>query len=108
MSIGLRRVVGRYKNPDNKADIESIRVKRWLVHINMICNLDAGKPMSDFNMEQQGDLVSHYFEAYFLQNESREKNGKIPRLPFLQNILSNFIRNPSDVTLLPSATKIEP
>ena len=54
------------------------------------------KALSDFNMEQQGELISHYYAAKFLQ---------IPRyilkLEFLELVLKEFLGNSNNVKLLP-------
>ncbi|AEK63261.1 PAAR domain-containing protein [Collimonas fungivorans] len=69
---------------------------------------DFGKTMSDFNMEQQGDLVSHYFDAIYLSGEGYAPHWqRVQILPFLQSVLAEFIRNPSDTSLLPKTTHIE-
>lgn len=66
---------------------------------------DTNKAMSDFNMEQQGDLVSGYFDAVFLSGEgSQPHQTHVMHLPFLQKILVNFLQNPSDTSLLPNTT----
>lgn len=51
--------------------------------------------MSDYNMEQQGDLVAHYFSAAYLHALY------VDELPFLSRVLAKFIESPSDATLLP-------
>ncbi|AMO94543.1 zinc protease domain protein [Collimonas fungivorans] len=68
---------------------------------------DGDKSMTDFNMEQQGDLVSHYFDAVYLSENTATHRTHVTNLPFLQKILTGFIKNPSDVSLLPNSTKIE-
>ncbi|MEM4988326.1 PAAR domain-containing protein [Collimonas sp. H4R21] len=66
------------------------------------------RAMSDFNMEQQGDLISHYFDAVYLSRaESEAHQKRVADLPFLQIILADFLRNPSDASLLPTTTRIE-
>ena len=57
---------------------------------------DAGKSLPDFNMEQQGELISHYFAAQYLQDEAHAI-----KLPFLQKVLAEFFRNPRNASLLP-------
>jgi len=68
---------------------------------------DRNKSMADFNMEQQGDLVSHYFDAVYLSENTASHRTHVINLPFLQKILDGFIKNPSDTSLLPNSTKIE-
>ena len=64
---------------------------------------DKGKELPDFNMEQQAELISHYFAAtqlgsprYFAEQTE------------LAKALGSFITNPKDATLLPSTTLVEP
>jgi uncharacterized Zn-binding protein involved in type VI secretion len=52
--------------------------------------------MSDYNMEQQGDLVSHYFSVATLGNDDYKA-----RLPFLSHVLTKFLENPKNAALLP-------
>ena len=57
---------------------------------------DINKKFSDFNMEQQGDIIEHYFGAKYLNN------GKyIPDLPFFEHVLADFLREPRSIALLP-------
>lgn len=46
--------------------------------------------LSEFNMEQQGDIISDFFTQKNTNNDLR-----------IQTILNDFIRNPKDVSLLP-------
>ncbi|AUH52364.1 PAAR domain-containing protein [Chromobacterium sp. ATCC 53434] len=64
---------------------------------------DKGKTMPDFNMEQQGELVSHYFGATALNYPNY-----VGKLPSLKIALASFLTNPSDAGLLPTTTAIEP
>ncbi|MDB5799364.1 MAG: hypothetical protein JWL63_303 [Rhodocyclales bacterium] len=68
---------------------------------------DAGKSMPDFNMEQQGNLVAHYFDASYLAGNDAQHRRHVADLAFFQQVLANFLRNPSDVSLLPNTTHIE-
>ncbi|WP_211455441.1 PAAR domain-containing protein [Collimonas antrihumi] len=69
---------------------------------------DRDKSLSDFNMEQQGDLVSHYFDAVYLSGEGYAPHWqRVQLLPFLQVVLANFLQNPSDTSLLPKTTHFE-
>ncbi|WP_079437009.1 PAAR domain-containing protein [Zoogloea sp. LCSB751] len=61
---------------------------------------DKGKTMSQFNMEQQGELVSHYFGVTQL--------GMNKNINALEAVLADFLKNPADPSLLPITTKIEP
>ena len=56
----------------------------------------AGGVLSDFNMEQQGDLIAHYFGARQLGIPAY-----VAQLPQLQEILQGFLLNPADRSLLP-------
>lgn len=58
--------------------------------------------LSDFNMEQQGDLIAHYYSATFLGATRFEEE-----LPFLRQVLEEFLRNPSDKSLLPTTTELD-
>lgn len=69
--------------------------------------VDGDKSMVNFNVEQQGDLVSPYFDAVYLSKNTATHRTHVTNLPFLQKILDGFIKNPSDVSLLPNSTKIE-
>lgn len=60
---------------------------------------DKGKRFSAFNMEQQGELIAHYYAATQL------KIGKyIEELPDLTLVLSDFLSNPKNPNLLPTTT----
>lgn len=56
----------------------------------------AGGVLSDFNMEQQGDLIAHYFGARQLAIPAY-----VEKLPQLQQILQQFLHDPADRSLLP-------
>ena len=56
----------------------------------------AGGVLSDFNMEQQGDIIAHYFGARQLGIPAY-----VAQLPQLQEILQGFLLNPADRSLLP-------
>lgn len=57
---------------------------------------DNGKSLPDFNFEQQGDIIAHYFAAKFLNY-----TYYLPELAFLESVLKEFIRNPKNAKLLP-------
>lgn len=57
---------------------------------------NKNKTFPDFNMEQQGDIIAHYFAAKF----SHDKDW-LPELPFYEHILKDFVRNPNNANLLP-------
>ncbi|WP_083370161.1 PAAR domain-containing protein [Chromobacterium sphagni] len=63
---------------------------------------DKGKIMSQFNMEQQGDLIAHYFAATQLQLDQY-----IAELSGLEMALSAFLKTPKDPSLLPTTTDFE-
>ena len=54
------------------------------------------KTLPDFNMEQQGDIIAEYFGAKFLNNEKY-----LPKLPFFERVLNEFLRSPKNADLLP-------
>ena len=56
----------------------------------------AGGVLSDFNMEQQGDIIAHYFGARQLGIPAH-----VAKLPQLQEILQGFLLDPADRRLLP-------
>ncbi|AEK63511.1 PAAR domain-containing protein [Collimonas fungivorans] len=72
-------------------------------------SLDLDKPMSDFNMEQQGDLVSHYFDGMFLDDDGsiRDHSRHVANMNFYARSLINFLRDPKDASSLPKTTHIE-
>lgn len=74
-----------------------------------VVSLDLDKPMSDFNMEQQGDLVSHYFDGMFLDDDGsiRDHSRHVANMNFYARSLINFLRDPKDASSLPKATHIE-
>ena len=71
---------------------------------------DIDKPLPQFNMEQQGELISHYFDANFLTGIHREQQhaARVANLPALRNALSEFLTQPGNHELLPQTTAIEP
>ncbi|MBD3844008.1 MAG: type IV secretion protein Rhs [Campylobacterales bacterium] len=55
------------------------------------------KQFCEFNLEQQATIIEHYFGAKYLGI------GKyISKLSYLENNLSEFLKNPKDKTLIPS------
>lgn len=64
---------------------------------------DRGKTLPDFNMEQQAELISHYFGAVTLG-----MGEYTIILPSLRLALRDFIANPKNRALLPTTTKVEP
>ena len=68
--------------------------------------LDRGKTLPDFNMEQQGDLIAHYFDACHLGGTGKLHDLHQRRRPFYEAVLANFLRNPADARLLPRHTRV--
>lgn len=70
---------------------------------------DLDKPMSEFNMEQQGDLVSHYFDGMYLEGDGsiRDHAEYVANMNFYARSLANFLRDPKDASSLPATTHIE-
>ncbi|WP_300750908.1 Rhs element Vgr protein [Janthinobacterium sp.] len=58
----------------------------------------AGGVLPDFNMEQQGDIIAHYFGARQLGIPAY-----VAQLPQLQEILQGFLDDPADRKLLPAS-----
>lgn len=61
---------------------------------------DKGKTLSQFNMEQQGEVVAHYYAAKQLQ-----VYRYLQDLPELEQALADFLRNPKEPGLLPTVTR---
>lgn len=61
---------------------------------------DNNKKFSDFNMEQQADLIEHYYRAKYLRDTAH-----LASLPFLEHVLTEFLKEPRYVALLPGGTK---
>ncbi|MCQ9325698.1 type IV secretion protein Rhs [Neisseria dentiae] len=54
------------------------------------------RSIADLNMEQQADLIAHYYAARFLKWPQYQAD-----LPHFEAALSGFLANPHDITLLP-------
>ncbi|HET6788845.1 MAG TPA: PAAR domain-containing protein, partial [Aquabacterium sp.] len=68
---------------------------------------DQGKTFSAFNMEQQGDLIAHYFDARYLCNSTAGKRPqRVAMLPFYEAVLADVLRNPADARCLPRSTRV--
>lgn len=52
--------------------------------------------LSDLNMEQQADLIAHYFAARYVPHSIY-----CPQLPAFQTVLAAFLANPKQKQLLP-------
>ena len=57
---------------------------------------DLNKTLSDFNMEQQGEIISQYYGAKYLND-----SDCVIKQSFLERVLTEFIRNPKNAKLLP-------
>jgi hypothetical protein len=75
----------------------SKRGDRWVYEY--YCPGNKDKKLSEFNMEQQAEIISHYFGAKRLNYSTY-----IPRLTFLEKILDKFIKEPRYVALLPGGS----
>lgn len=70
---------------------------------------DAGRRLCDFNMEQQADLIAHYFDARFLPgNPSKAHALRCAQLPFYEAVLADFLRDPASPACLPTNTRVPP
>lgn len=68
---------------------------------------DQGKAFSEFNMEQQGELIAHCFDArHLVNNPSVWHPQRVALLPFYEAVLTDFLRNPADPSLLPSSLRV--
>lgn len=68
--------------------------------------LDKDKKLPDFNMEQQGDLIAHYFDARHLAGNGKLHARRVGLLPFYQAVLADFLKNPADAKLLPKHARV--
>jgi hypothetical protein len=75
----------------------SDRGYRWVYEYYSPENKD--KKFSEFNMEQQAEILSHYFGAKYLMVSQYQS-----RLEFLEKVLHNFLKEPRFVALLPDGT----
>jgi hypothetical protein len=57
---------------------------------------DNKKTLPDFNMEQQGDIIAHYFGAKYLRMDAFLYN-----MTFYERVLQEFTRSPQNAALLP-------
>lgn len=70
---------------------------------------DAGRRLCEFNMEQQADLIAHYFDARFLPgNPSKAHALRRTHLPFYEAVLADFLRDPALPACLPTNTRVPP
>ena len=71
---------------------------------------DINKTLSQFNMEQQAELISHYFDALYLagnRNTVAHTHNQ-EKLKQLSKALGSFRRTPKDPSLLPTSSAISP
>lgn len=60
--------------------------------------------LSELNMEQQADVIAHYFDAAFLQGDGtvRDRALHLQQLPNYRMLLADFLEDPSDIALVPA------
>jgi uncharacterized Zn-binding protein involved in type VI secretion len=66
--------------------------------------LDANKTFSDYNMEQQGNIVADYYYMKILDNSGAYNERFLynyTHLPLYEKVLENFLKNPKDKSNLP-------
>ncbi|MGC0151864.1 PAAR domain-containing protein [Chromobacterium vaccinii] len=63
---------------------------------------DKSKTLPDFNMEQQAELIAHYYAATQLGMPKYMND-----LPAIEKALAGFITKPKDRNLLPNTTQVE-
>lgn len=61
----------------------------------------AGSKLQDFNMEQQGDILADYFSWSTGNSVMSESGRNVRSLAEFEAVLSDFLRNPKDASLLP-------
>ena len=61
--------------------------------------MDKDKKFFEFNMEQQADLIAHYFAARFLKTKKY-----VEEYIDLKRVLAPFLQDPEDPSLLPITT----
>jgi len=61
---------------------------------------NMGKKLPEFNMEQQAEIISHYYGAKYLNAPKY-----VPKLQFLESVLADFLIEPRAVALLPGYGK---
>ncbi|MEQ1064604.1 zinc protease [Acinetobacter sp. XH1741] len=69
-----------------------------------LANDDQGKKFNQFNFEQQAEIISHYFDAYYLSIQGHNypvlHNKNVMQKTALKDVLNEFLVNPSDKKLL--------
>lgn len=70
---------------------------------DLICD-DQYREFNQFNFEQQAEIISHYFDAFYLPEKGHDSpklhNKNLKQKFALQKVLSEFIKNPSDKNLI--------
>lgn len=65
---------------------------------------DKNKKFNEYNMEQQAEIVSHYFDATYAyqitHNSPKIHNTHIEKLPDLKRVLAEFLSNPNNDKLI--------
>ncbi|WP_343580693.1 zinc protease [Acinetobacter sp.] len=65
---------------------------------------DISKKFNEYNMEQQAEIVSHYFDATHMyqttHNSPRLHKQNVMNLPRLRQVLSDFLVNPDNKNLV--------
>ncbi|WP_323030642.1 hypothetical protein [Brachymonas denitrificans] len=71
------------------------RYQHLLPHTERFC---------DLNMEQQADLIAHYFDAAFLQGDGsvHDRTKHVEQLPHYRALLADFLVNPCNLALVPA------
>lgn len=70
--------------------------------------VDRGKRMPQFNMEQQAELVSHYFDAVYMPVDGTFGHPqRVADLNLIRFALDGFLRNPANAALLPTTDHFE-
>ncbi len=67
--------------------------ERWVYGYD---TTDKNKTLPDYNMEQQAEIISHYYGGKYLKD-----TVCFSKLPFLERVLADFLREPRAVVLLP-------
>lgn len=67
---------------------------------------DQGKTLGDFNLEQQGELIAHYFDACHLSSGDKVHARRRSLLPFYEAVLADFLKDPLDARTLPRTVHV--
>ncbi|MDY6486673.1 hypothetical protein SKM51_05600 [Acinetobacter faecalis] len=70
---------------------------------DLICD-DQYREFNQFNFEQQADIISHYFDAFYLPEEGHnapKQRSKNEKQKFaLKKVLAGFLQNPKNKDLV--------